>query len=178
MIDDNAKLETTVVQNDAIDYEQIARFIKSWGLQESDVLPVTCDGSPVSDADRLVQRLCSGLVQPEDVEPLQRRTEEIFEVLKPSNGWEKWHLSRVAVTTMRIEHTERVERRVREKICLKAMLTWDSDRCLEAEMQGQGLAKKPAPTVEILRGTPQGCDWLITRRISLVAVCCSSASVR
>jgi hypothetical protein len=64
---------------------------------------------------------------------------------------------------MRIDHTERMERRIREKIRLRAMLTWDSDRCLEAVMQGEGLATKPAQTVEILRATPQGCDWLIKR---------------
>ena len=153
----------------------MAKFEATWGPLDAilgseniTTLPLNCDGSPVSEADLLVQRLLSPLIQPEDVAQLQLRTEEIFEVLKPSNGWEKWHVSRVAVTTMRIEHTERAERRVREKIRLKAMLTWDSDRCLEAEMQGEGLSKKPAPTVEILRGTPQGCDWLI-KRWSLLA---------
>jgi hypothetical protein len=148
----------------------LAKFEATWGPLDAilgseniTTLPLKCDGTPVSEADLLVQRLLSPLVQPEDVGQLQHRTEEIFEVLKPSNGWEKWHVSRVAVTTMRIEHTERAERRVREKIRLKAMLTWDSDRQLEAVMQGQGLATRPAPTVEILRGTPQGCDWLIKR---------------
>jgi hypothetical protein len=126
-------------------------------------LPLSCDGSPVSQADILIQRLCSPLVQPEDVAALQRRSDEIHEVFKPQDGWQEWNVGRAAVITMRIEHTERVERRVREKIRLRAMLTWDDDRRFEAEMQGKQLAKDPAVTVEILRGTPQGCDWLIKR---------------
>ena len=178
MINDKANLESTLGCETDLDLPVLGDRAKfeatwgpleaNWGVQAPTTLPLNCDGSPVSEADLLVQRLCSPLVQPEDVAQLQRRTEEIFEVLKPSNGWEKWHVSRVAVTTMRIEHTERAERRVREKIRLRAMLTWDRDRQLEAVMQGEGLATKPAQTVEILRGTPQGCDWLI-KRWSLLA---------
>jgi hypothetical protein len=126
-------------------------------------LPLNCDGSPVSQADVLIKKLCSPLVQPEDVGLLQRRSDDIHEVFKPQNGWHEWNVARAAVTTMRIDHSERMERRIRDKISLRAMLTWDDDRRFEAEMQGKQLAKDPAATVEILRRTPQGCDWLIKR---------------
>jgi hypothetical protein len=143
--------------------EHLASFEANSGSEQATTLPLNCDGSPVSEADRLVQRLCSASIQPEDVEQLQRRSDDFQEVFKPQNGWHEWNVGRAAVITLRIEHAERTERRVREKIRLRAMLTWDNDRRLEAEMQGEGLSKKPAQTVEILRGTPQGCDWLIKR---------------
>jgi hypothetical protein len=140
-----------------------ANYEAIYEIPSTTTLPLNCDGSPVSQADILIQRLCSSLVQPEDAASLQRRSDDIQEVFKPQNGWHEWNVARAAVITLRIEHTERTERRVREKIRLRAMLTWDDDRRFEAEMQGKQLARDPAVTVEILRRTPQGCDWLINR---------------
>jgi len=99
----------------------------------------------------------------EDLAQLQDRSDEIARVFKPYNGWHTWKRQTCAVITMRIDHTERMERRIREKIRLRAMLTWDSDRCLEAVMQGEGLATKPAQPSKSSEETPQGCDWLIKR---------------
>ena len=56
-----------------------------------------------------------------------------------------------------------MERRVRAKFSIRAELTWDDDRRLEAEVLGGKISKKPAETVEALRRTPHGCEWLMGR---------------
>ena len=56
-----------------------------------------------------------------------------------------------------------MERRVRDKFALRAELTWDDDRKLDAEILGGQLARRPAEVAEKLRRTLHGCDWLITR---------------
>ena len=68
-----------------------------------------------------------------------------------------------ALYTVRIESCERMERQVRDKIALRAELTWDDDRRAEAEILGRSLARNPAETIDSLRRTPQGCDWLMAR---------------
>ncbi len=56
-----------------------------------------------------------------------------------------------------------MERAAREKIAVRAELTWDDDRRLEAETLGVLLPKRPAQTLEALRRSPQGCEWLMSR---------------
>ena len=68
-----------------------------------------------------------------------------------------------ALYSIRIDRCERMERRTRDKVSLRAELTWDEDRKYEAEVLGRMLGKDPAETVEALRRTPHGCDWLIGR---------------
>jgi hypothetical protein len=69
----------------------------------------------------------------------------------------------VAVYSIRIERCERMERRSRDKFALNAELNWDDDRKMEAEALAGMLPIRPAQTVEALRKTPHGCEWLITR---------------
>ena len=42
-------------------------------------------------------------------------------------------------------------------------MTWDDDRRFEVEVLARSLAKDPASTVEALRRTPHGCEWMMTR---------------
>ena len=125
--------------------------------------PRTVEGKAVSRANALKHGLCAVVVAAEDADRLQLRAEEIYKAFKPYTDYQAWQVDRAAVITLRIERLERMERRVRDKVCLRAELTWDDDRRLEAEVLGGMLAKKPSETVEILRRTPHGCDWLIGR---------------
>jgi hypothetical protein len=100
---------------------------------------------------------------PDELERIKARSLEWFCALKPQNEYHVWMVEEIAVITIGIERSERIERRVRDKIMLRALLTWDDDRRLEAEALGGMLAKRPSETVEALRRTPQGCDWLLTR---------------
>ena len=125
--------------------------------------PRTVEGKAVSRANSLKHGLCASIVVPECPELLQLRAEEIYKAFKPYTDYQAWQVDRAAVLTLRIERIERMERRIRDKVCLRAELTWDDDRRLEAEVLGGMLAKKPTETVETLRRTPHGCEWLMAR---------------
>ena len=125
--------------------------------------PRTPGGKAVSRANALTHGLCAAVVQPEDAELIQGRALELYNAFKPYTGYQAWNVDRAAVLTLRIERVERMERRVRDKVSLRAELTWDDDRRLEAEVLGGTLARRPAEAVEMLRRTPHGCEWLMAR---------------
>jgi hypothetical protein len=125
--------------------------------------PRTEQGKMSSRANSLKHGLCASVVVVEDVELVQRRSLEFFETLKPQNELHVWLVGEAALCSIRIERAERIERRVRDKISLRAELTWDDDRRFEVEVTGRSLSKDPGGTVESLRRTPHGCDWLMAR---------------
>jgi hypothetical protein len=125
--------------------------------------PRTVEGKLASRANALTHGLCSVVIVPESAELVQKRAEEIYEAFKPYTDYQAWQVDRAAIITVRIDRIERMERRIRDKICLRAELTWDDDRRLEAEVLGGKLSKRPAETVEMLRRTPHGCEWLMGR---------------
>jgi hypothetical protein len=94
---------------------------------------------------------------------VQRRAIECFEGLKPKDDYQAWIVNQVAVLTLKVDRAGRMERRARDKVALRACLTWDEDRALEAKVLAAKLVASPEVVVEALRRTPQGCDWLIDR---------------
>lgn len=125
--------------------------------------PRTAAGKERSRANALTHGLCASVVVPEDAELVQVRSADYFTALKPQNELHNWMIDRVAILSIRIDRCERIERRVRDRVSLRAELTWDDDRHLEAEILGGMLAKKPGETVRTLKRTPHGCEWLMTR---------------
>ena len=83
--------------------------------------------------------------------------------IKPQNEFHAWMVDQMAVTSVRIDHNGRIERRLRDRAVLHAEKFWDDDRRLETERLGSGLASHPAIVAEQLRRTPHGCDWMIGR---------------
>ena len=125
--------------------------------------PKTPEGKARSRANALKHGLCSSVVVTEDAELVQQRAEEFFYTLKPQNYFHCWLVDQAALSSVRLDRSQRIERRIRDKVALRAELTWDDDRRLEAEVVGGMLHRQPAETVETLRRSPQGCDWLIGR---------------
>ena len=125
--------------------------------------PKSSEGKTRSRANALTHGLCATVCVPEDVDAMQIRAVEVYTALKPQNEYHAYMVDRAAIYSLRIERCERMERRVRDKAALRAELTWDDDRRLEAEIVGAMLASRPAETVETLRRTPHGCEWLMTR---------------
>jgi hypothetical protein len=125
--------------------------------------PRTQEGKDRSRANALKHGLCASACVPEDIESFQRRSSEFFDTLKPQNEIHTWMVDQVALCSIRIDRSQRMERRVRDKISLRAELTWDDDRKAEAEDTGRSLGKDPAAAVEALRRTSHGCEWLMTR---------------
>ncbi|WP_435010370.1 hypothetical protein P12x_001633 [Tundrisphaera lichenicola] len=125
--------------------------------------PKTPEGKERSRANALKHGLCSSAVVPESIEAIQERASAYYYTLKPQNEFHCWLVNEIAILSMRIDRCERIERRVRDKISLRAELTWDDERRLEAETTGGQIARRPAEISEQLQRTPQGCDWLMRR---------------
>ena len=125
--------------------------------------PKTPEGKARSRANALKHGLCGTVVVAEDPELVKQRSHAYFWSLKPQNEFHSWLVEQAAIVSIRVDRCQRMERRLRDKVSLRAELTWDDDRRLDAEVLGGLLAKKPAPTVETLRRTPQGCEWLMAR---------------
>lgn len=132
--------------------------------------PKTAEGKERSRANALKHGLCSSVVVEEDFDLVQERTTCLFYALKPQNQYHNWLVDKAAILSIRIDRSERIERRVRDKVALKAELTWDDDRQLEAELLAESLPSQPAATVPALCRTPQGCEWLLTRWAMLAHV--------
>ncbi len=125
--------------------------------------PRTAEGKERSRANALKHGLCASAVVPEDLEAIQARANEWYYALKPQNRFQGWMVDEIAVTSLRVDRSERMERRFRDRVSLRAEISWDDDRRLEAERTGGQLARRPGETVEQLRATSQGCDWLMAR---------------
>jgi hypothetical protein len=107
---------------------------------------------------------------PEDASIITGRAKDYFDTLRPQNHFHCWLVSEISLVTWRIDRSERIERRVRDKIAIKAEFCWDDDKRLEAELLGEQLANRPAVVIEQLRKTPQGCEWLMARWAMLAYV--------
>ena len=125
--------------------------------------PTSPEGKSISRANSLKHGLCASAVVPEDLELIGQRSKEFFMTLKPQNELHVWNVEQASILSIRIERCQRIERRVRDKVSLRAELTWDDDRRFEVEVLARSLAKDPASTVEALRRSPHGCEWLMGR---------------
>ena len=126
--------------------------------------PRTQAGKDRSRMNALKHGLCSEVVRvPEDQEGIDRRSRAWLHSLKPQNAYHGWMMDEASVLTFKLERCERIERRVRDAVSLRAETGWDDDRRALAEATGSGLASNPAGVVEDLRKTPHGCDWLAER---------------
>jgi hypothetical protein len=130
--------------------------------------PRTEEGKSRSRANALQHGLCATIVVPESPELIEKRTLEFSASLQPGDAVGVWMVEQAALASLRIDHCQRIERGARYKAMLRAEVSWDDDRLLEAEILGESLARDPARTVETLRRTPQGCDWL-SRRWAMLA---------
>ncbi len=105
--------------------------------------------------------LCATIVLPEDAPLIQDKAEALYNSFKPYTDYQAWHVDRAAVLMVRIERAERMERRVRDRTCLRSMVTWEDDRRLEAEVLGGMLSKKVRCAIS---GSRLGVFELSTRR--------------
>jgi hypothetical protein len=125
--------------------------------------PKTAEGKAKSRANALKHGFCASVVVVEDQEAIETRSLEWFYALNPQNRYQAWMVDEMAVVSLRIDRSERLERRARDKRSLRAELCWDDDRKLEAARIGEDLKIHPEATVQALKRTPQGCEWLMTR---------------
>src|SRR3954452_8214074 len=125
--------------------------------------PKTEEGKQRSRANALKHGLCASVVVAEDVKLVQQRASEWFDALKPQDEFQSWLVDEVAILSIRIDRCERMERRARDLKAMRAELSWEDDRRLDAVRLGGLLPRRPDEVVEELRRTPQGCEWLMAR---------------
>jgi hypothetical protein len=125
--------------------------------------PRTAEGKARSRGNALKHGLCASVLAQEGVDEIQAKVEALHAALRPADEFRAAIVDRAAVAMARLERCERVERRVRTRVAIRAELAWDDDRRLEAEEVGGLLAIQPGQAVEALRRTPHGCDWLMAR---------------
>ena len=125
--------------------------------------PTTEAGKRRSRANALKHGLCASVVVLESAELIKARSLEMFDSLAPQDEFQVWITNRVALLTIRVDRSERMERRSRDKVCLRALLSWDVDREAEVERLGAKLAGRPEEVAQELRRTRHGCEWLIRR---------------
>ena len=116
-----------------------------------------------SRSEALYRSLRDSPAVPENLELVQQRSQDWYRALKPRNDFHAWLVDQITVLSLRVDRSERIERRLRDRHSLRASLTWDADRRRDAEALGSKLGKRPAEVAEALQRTPQGCDWLMTR---------------
>ena len=121
-----------------------------------------------SRAEGLERGLLESPAVPEDFEQVRDRSLDWYRAFKPRTDFHAWLVDQVTVLSLRVDRSQRIERRLRDRHSLRAELAWDLDRRQEAEALGAKLVRRPAEVAAGLRRTPQGCDWL-TRRWDLLA---------
>jgi hypothetical protein len=121
------------------------------------------DGDDSPRAATLVDDLCAADIIPEDAELVYKRSRDYFNTLCPQNHFHCWLVTQIALLSIQIDRSSRIERRVRDKIVVKAEVLWESDRKLEATRLASQLGNQPEEVVELLQRTPQGCEWLMGR---------------
>jgi len=132
--------------------------------------PRTPEGKEKSRRNALTHGLTALVVAAEDPAAFQERASDYFWSLKPRTKFQAYLVDEVALITIRTERAQRIERKLREKVALRAITSWDDDRGLEAERLGRDLAARPSEVVAELRRTPRGCDWLVGRWAMLANV--------
>jgi len=111
----------------------------------------------------LMKHLVEPTVVAETASLLEQQAGEIYEAFKPRDGWQDWLTGTIATIMLRINRSERVERKLRDYASYRAIDFWEDDEKLAVETVALKIAKEPSRVVAKLRETPAGIDWLIAR---------------
>ncbi len=135
-------------------------------LEAPHVLPLP--GVPLSPKKaklraELVGRLENVVADYENPETLQHWNIGTYDEFRPRNSWQDWLVQQAALYMMRINRSERIERRLRDIQALRAIDCWEVDQAQAAHALGANLAADPQATVAALWCTPAGCEWMIER---------------
>ncbi len=97
-----------------------ARIAGNWANALLSKGPVTQAGKEKSRANALKHGLCATVLAQENIEDIKARTEALHLALRPQNEFQARMTDHAAVVMLRLEHCERVERRVRTRVALRA----------------------------------------------------------
>ncbi len=118
----------------------------------------------------LIGRLENQVADFENAETLLHWNTGLYHQFRPQNSWQDWLCQQAALYMMRINRSERIERRLRDIQALRAIDCWEMDQTQAAHALGSNLAVDPSRTVAALWCTPAGCDWMIEKWEHLAAI--------
>jgi len=113
--------------------------------------------------DKVLQQLVDPVPIGETADLLEQQARDIHSAFQPRNGWQDWLTDTIATILLRINRSERVERKLRDWASYRAFDFWEDDQKLAVETLVLKLAREPARVVAKLRETPAGIDWLLAR---------------
>ena len=113
--------------------------------------------------DQVIARLAGPTVIAEDAGLLERSYSGVTEAFRPRNRWQEWVSARITTLMLRIDRSERVERKLRDWASFRAFDFWEDDQKLAVADLAAKLPRNPARVVAQLRQTPAGVDWLLAR---------------
>ena len=112
----------------------------------------------------------SRLLPADDTPEIALRLESWRPSYSPETPEQDWLFNQVVVNSVRLDRCLHHEAALRANQQRRAMVSWDDDRRLDAEILGASLSRKPAVTLRKLRRTKQGCEWLLERWLALAAI--------
>ncbi len=125
--------------------------------------PTTDAGKARSRANAVKHGLRSLVVPVADEATIHARAIGVFETFRPRTEVQAWFCGRVTQTMIQLDHLSIIERQTRDEVAHRAETSWEDDQRREANRLGARLSRSPEQTVDQLRQTGAGCDWLITR---------------
>jgi len=112
---------------------------------------------------KVIQQLVDPIVIGESAGQLEQQAGDIRSAFQPRNGWQDWLTDTIATLILRINRSERIERKLRDWASYRAFDFWEKDQKLAVETVALKIGKEPARVVAKLRETPTGIDWLLAR---------------
>ncbi len=136
--------------------------------EQAPVAPVRAGRQPLSPKrswrrDKVITQLVDPVVIGETAGLLEQQVGDIRSAFKPRNGWQDWLTGTIATIILRINRSERIERKLRDWASYRAIDFWEDDQTLAVETVALRIGKEPAQDVAKLRETPAGIDWLLAR---------------
>ena len=113
--------------------------------------------------EQVIRQLSNPHVVAESVGLLEQQVSDIRSAFAPRNGWQDWLTSTIATIMLRINRSERIERKLRDWASYRAIDFWEDDQKLAVETIALRIGHEPARVVAKLRETPAGIDWLLAR---------------
>ena len=143
--------------------------------EQAPVAPARAGRRPLSPKrswrrDKVITQLVDPVVIGETAGLLEQQVGDIRSAFKPRNGWQDWLTSTIATIMLRINRSERIERKLRDWASYRAFDFWEDDQMLAVETVAPRIGKEPARVVAKLRETPAGIDWLLARWRTLARV--------
>lgn len=127
--------------------------------------PATVEGKAASRRNSLEHGLAGeGVLLPDDISAAVAERKKFWrQRFEPNDAHEEWLLDQMVVSSVRVDFCQSREAGLQGYFCRRASRFWDQDRENEVSDLTAKLLKQPARTVQKLKMTKQGVEWMLGR---------------